>query len=147
MVWQPAKESLSFNPMRTGYRWKFTMAKITKKVRQESIKKEEILTTFLVEAEHTLNSRLLTAPEGDDPLTPSHFYLGGLSRVPLPGAFTVVDIDGWNGRTVSLGAEIPSRVLRRHDPLSQKTRPRGIVISTYRSPCGEIRAVDVRIKI
>ncbi|XP_049874507.1 uncharacterized protein LOC126372702 [Pectinophora gossypiella] len=67
-------------------------------VLHERAPKEEVLTTLLVEAEHTINSRPLThvstSPEDPEALTPNHFILGGPSRVPMPGAFTEGDDAG-----------------------------------------------------
>lgn len=64
----------------------------------ERAPKEEVLSTLLVEIEHTINSRPLThvSMDSDDPeaLTPNHFLLGGPSRVPLPGAFIEADAAG-----------------------------------------------------
>lgn len=54
--------------------------------------KEEVLNKFLLEAEHTINSRSLThlsMDHGDmESLTPNHFLLGSSSGVTVPGKFT-----------------------------------------------------------
>lgn len=114
-----------------------------------------------------------TSADDEEALTPNHFLLGEPSRVPLPGAFTEDDKAGrkdWR-KSQRLADMFWARWVREYLPELQHRRepratngaikkddlvliadgtlprncwPRGVVVSTYPGPDGEVRAVDVR---
>lgn len=67
-------------------------------VLQRNNLKEEVLSTFLAEAEHTINSHPLTHvpvdPNDPDPLTPNHFLIRRASNLQPIGSFDRSDLYG-----------------------------------------------------
>lgn len=136
--------------------------------------KEEVLSTLLTEAEHSINSRPLTHvsvdPKDPEALTPNHFLIGTSSGLPRTGPCEEVSRKQWRAAQaladhfwrrwvveylptlVPRGASDDQRrplqpgnlVVIIDSSLPRGTWPRGVVEAVYEGPDGKVRSADVR---
>lgn len=136
--------------------------------------KEEVLTTLLTEAEHSINSRPLTHvsvdPRDPEALTPNHFLLGNSTGLPRTGPCEEASRKQWRA-TQALADHFWQRWVHEYLPtlvprgasddqrrpiqvgdlviivdpaLPRGTWPRGVVQTVYSGPDSKVRSADIR---